>query len=491
MENGFLNIQTLSQSNSQGVKSKNMQNAQLEYENQGSRELKKEIADKLAESIVDLHYENLSSQVIQQAKLCILDFLGVALAGSRVGLAPIMTNLICSAGGMEESTVIGIGHAKKVPVFQAALLNGVMGETLDMDDGHRYANAHPGVTIIPAALALAEKENATSHKLLESIVAGYETMIRIAWAINPSHLQRGFHTTGTVGPFGAAAACGKVLGLSIKQMRNALAIAGLQGAGLLQVTESGQIMKPLHSGRAAQSGVFAAILAGMGAVGPYEIFEGEKGFFKAFSDSVDVSKILDGLGDKFEILRIYFKMHAACRHVHPALDAMMAIVRDHGITAEEIESIEVSTYPVACRLTGRQETTSGLGAKFSLPVSLALLLIYGKAGVEQYSAECVRNPAVRALADRVLVQSDEWRADCYPAKRGAAVKVNTPRGSFGHEIDIPKGDPENPFTLNELLEKYMNNAVKVLPLATAEAIKYLVMSDADCPVREIMAVINL
>lgn len=447
--------------------------------------MKGQVAARFAELIVGTSYGNLPEEVIHKAKLCILDFLGVALAGSRVGLAPLITDLVCGMGGEQEATLIG--DHRKTPVLQAALLNGVKGHTLDMDDGHRYANAHPGAAIISAAMALAERTNATYRELVESVVAGYETFLRIARAINPSHLQRGFHTTGTVGPFGAAAACSKLLRLDVQKVRNALAIAGLQGAGLLEVLASGQMMKPLQPGRAAQAGVLAAFMAQMGAEGPEEIFEGEKGYFRAFSDGVDVSELLKGLGTTFEILGVYFKMHAACRHVHPALDGLLEIMNAHDIAIEEIQRIEVSTYSVAHQLVGQQkEAASELSAKFSLPVSAALMLLYGKAGTDEFSLERIKDPAIQGLADLVLVTVDKTRDKYYPAQRGAEVRVTTKRGSYKSEVLIPRGDPENPFTYAELKEKFVNNATKTAPRDVAIKIEGLVMGDSSTPVREIM-----
>jgi 2-methylcitrate dehydratase PrpD len=450
------------------------------------KDMSSPLTERFAEFIVETHYEDLPPEVIEQAKRCILDYLGAALAGSELGLAPMMTGLILASGGEEEATVIGLN--RKVPVLNAALLNGVRGHTLDMDDGHRYANAHPGVVVTPAALALAERENATIKDLIESMVVGYETMIRIARVMNPSHLRKGFHSTGTVGPFGAAAACGKLLGLSKSQMENGLSIAGLQGSGLLQVLDSGQMMKPLHPARAAQSGVLSALLAQRGAEGPEEILEGAKGYFRAYSDKVNGAQLLEGLGTTFEILGVYFKGHAACRHVHPTLDALMEIVNTYSVGLKEIERIEVGTYPVAYSLTGRhQEGTSELAAKFSIPVSVALMLIHGKAGVDEFSAEHLQDPALRSIAGRVHVTPDEWREEVYPAQRGAEVRVFTPRGIFQGEVVIPKGDPENPFSSDELREKFRGNAGKVLSRDGVSRLENLVMEGRPSDfMREIM-----
>jgi 2-methylcitrate dehydratase PrpD len=444
---------------------------------------------RFAQFISEMRYEDLPDEVIHQAKLCLLDFSGVALAGSNIGLAPLLRDIMFEAGGNKEATVIG--EDRKVPVFQAALLNAVKGHALDMDDGHRYANAHPGATVIPAALAVAEKENASATEIIVSIVAGYEIIVRISRTINPSHLKRGFHTTGTVGPFGAAAACCKPMRLGEKEINNALSIAGLQGAGLLEVLASGQMMKPLHPGKAAQAGVLAALMARAGAEGPGEILEGGKGYFSAFSDSVDTTRLTEGLGANFEIMGVYFKIHAACRHIHPSLDALLEIMNFNGIAVEDIEDIRVNTYPVAFKLTGQQqETSSELGAKFSIPTSIALALLHGNAGVDVYSRECVENPAVKRIAERTRVVQDEWRDRYYPAKRSSEVTVTTKRGTYRKEIEIPRGDPENPFTHDELREKFRNNAAKLLPREVVLQLEDLIMGDKPYAVRDMMDLLH-
>jgi 2-methylcitrate dehydratase PrpD len=423
---------------------------------------KEEIRARFADFIIRTDYNALPADIIHYAKRCILDFLGVALAGGSFGAGKLITSVISTMGGKEEATIIGDGM--QIPALNAALLNGVRGHTLDMDDGHRYANAHPGVAVIPAALAVAEKEDMSGEDLIESIVVGYETMIRIATAINPSHLQRGFHTTGTAGPFGAAAACSKLLDFNKGEIENALSIAGLQGAGLLEALTSGQMMKPLHPGKAAQAGVLASLLAQKGAEGPELIFEGEKGFFRAFSDVKDFGKLIDDLGSDFEIENTYFKMYASCRHVHPTLDALKAIIEEHEIELDEIEHINVSTYSVAYKFTGQNNRAeTELAAKFSLPVSIGLMVVFGRAGVNEFSLKNIGNPSVQKIADKVTIEVDEARDEVYPKKRGSSVSVRTGQKTYMHEVDIPKGEPENPWTDDEISEKFFSNAGKVLP----------------------------
>lgn len=431
------------------------------------------IQEKFAQYVVDTNYHELPDDVNHQAKRCILDFLGVALGGSNLGLAPVMTSLIKDMGGKEEATVCGDGM--KLPAYQAALVNGVKGHPLDMDDGHRYANGHPGVAVIPAALAVAEREQASGKDLMEAVVVGYELFIRIAKALNPSHLGRGFHTTGTIGPFGAAAACSKLLGLNKTEVANAISIAGLEGSGLLEVSTSGQHMKPLHPGRAAQAGVLASLLSKEDVRGPDLIFEGEKGFCRAYTDLKDLEEIkeglFNGLGQIFEIKNCYFKLYPACRHVHPSLDAVKEIVRQNTIDINDITKIRVRTYSVANYIAGNKEAKTGLAAKFSIPVSLGLLLAYGKAGNDEYTEEGVNNPLVQKLSQKVDIEVDEEMDAVFPGKRRARLEIVTGKEAFAHEVDIPRGEPENPVSDDELKDKFYDNGSQMLPRETLELLQ--------------------
>jgi 2-methylcitrate dehydratase PrpD len=237
-----------------------------------------------ADFVVRTRFEDLSAEVVQQAKKVILDLIGVSLAGyNSMAFPKMVVDYVLELGGKPEATVI---QAKgKVPAVHAALANASCAHALDMDDGHRFAASHPGAVVIPAALAAAELEGANTRKLIAGIVTGYEIMIRIGRAIVPSSLNRGFHITGITGTFGATAAVANIMGLSREEIIAALGMAGLQSAGLIQVNheEEGSMVKPLNPARASMSGVLSCILAKKGARGPLQIFEGEDGYLKAFS----------------------------------------------------------------------------------------------------------------------------------------------------------------------------------------------------------------
>jgi len=455
------------------------------------REMGKAIRERFADFIIGTEYKDLPEEVVYQTKLCVLDLLGVALAGSNVGLAPLMTDMICEIGGKEEATIIGDG--RKLPALSAALVNSVRGHTIDYDDGHRYAGGHPGVVVIPPAIAIAERENLTGKALIESVVAGYKTFICTGTAVNPSHLKRGFHTTGTVGAFAAAGACAKLLGLSKEETENALAIAGLQSAGLLEALVSGQMMKALHPGKAAQAGVMAAVLAQRGAVGPELIFEGDKGFFRAFSDVHGLTEISPGMEKNLGMInpysQMYFKFHATCRATHASIDAALEICKEQGLGPRNIQEIEIETFPVALSLCGDIVCPDTiLAAKFSIPFSVAMAISTGDLFVDKFTEENIKNEDIKALASKVkLSVGQEW-AKAYPEKRGASVTIKTNSGQyFTHSLPFAIGarETEDSGSVDRLMMKFHSNSSLVLSEEQSKQLGDSIMNLENLSVRDI------
>jgi 2-methylcitrate dehydratase PrpD len=431
---------------------------------------------KLADYIIHTSFENLTAEVIWHAKLCVLDLIGVSIAGSRQKTSKIIKKLFSTTDGNEEATIWS-SH-RKVPIQTAALVNAVQAHAIDMDDGHRFANGHPGVVTIPAAVAIAEKEHLTGRELIEAVVTGYQIFISLGSAINPDLLLRGFHTTATIGPFASAAVASKLLGLNGLQTENALALSGLQSAGLLEALSSGEMGKSFQVGKAVQGGVLAGLLAQQGADGPENIFEGEKGFFRAFAGKqCDNKSIGKDLETDFKITKTYCKQHAACRHMHSALDATAAIVSQNDFGPEEIVSIEIETYSIAKSLTGHlAEEGSELAAKFSTPVAIAILLVYGQSGFSAFSREYISNPMVQSLAKKITVTANPDRDKYYPDKRSASVTVLTKTRSYTHEVDCPKGEPENPLSEDEFMDKYEENSRVLYSNDQTRSLKDLILN---------------
>jgi 2-methylcitrate dehydratase PrpD len=445
---------------------------------------------KLAGFINGVSFEELPAQVVRQAKLCILDLIGVSIAGSTQKFASIVRELFSAAGGNVEATIWN--SDRKVPVQTASLVNAVQGHAIDMDDGHRFANGHPGVVTIPAAFAIAERENLTGRELIEAIVIGYEMFIRLGTAANPDLLLRGFHTTATIGAFASAAAVSKLLGLNDIQIENALSLAGLQCAGLLEALSSGESGKSFQVGKAAQSGVLGGLMAQKGADGPVDIFEGEKGFFRAFAGKeCDSRSICKDFGKQFQITNVYCKKHAACRHIHSALDATAEIVSRNEVALEEILSIEIETYSIAKNLTGHLTTQdSELAAKFSTPIAIALYLVFGKSDFSAFNQKSISHPLVQAIAEKVSVNVNPERDVNYPKERSARVTIKTKNQSYAHETLFPKGEPETPLSKKEFMQKYEQNARILYSTSEADKIKAAIMNLDNIKVRDMTGLLG-
>ncbi len=414
--------------------------------------------NKLANFIYELEFENLSPDVVNKTKEVILDYIGAIIAGYNKGslLSDKLTELIIHNGGAEEATIIG--HAVKVPVINAALCNGVLSHVVELDDGHRIARGHPGVTVVSSALAAAEYLYSSGEELITAVVAGYDVFVRVASSVNPSHLNRGYHTTGTCGTLAAAAAAAKLFRLNSEETANALGLAGIQAAGLLEVTEDGQMAKPLHPGKSAQAGVLSALLAKDGVQGPKTIIEGIKGFAKTMSDECDYDLMLKDLNEVFHINDCYIKLYPSCRHTHSPVDAALDLLNENDFNPLNIKGILIKTFPTAISFTGeifKPKTTEE--AKFSMPYCVCAALVKGKLGLRELEPDCLYDQLIVTLTDKVTIESDPSLESSYPKRKGAEVYITLNDGrKLFKRINLPKGEVENPVSRDELIRKFAN-----------------------------------
>ncbi|MDI6763824.1 MAG: MmgE/PrpD family protein [Thermodesulfobacteriota bacterium] len=434
-----------------------------------------------ADFILSTRYDQLKPEVILQSKKLILDLVGVSLAGYKLMEFPrLVVTYMKSLGGIPEATMIQT--KRKFPALNAVFANASCAHALDMDDGHRFGALHPGTVIVPAALGAAELSKASTKDLITGIVLGYEVMIRIGMAINPSSLNRGFHTTGITGAFGAGAAAAKIMRLSREETIGALGLAGLQGSGLLQVNHDneGSKVKPINPAKAAQSGLLSCILAQKGAKGPLDIFEGEDGFLKAFTDEVKKDLLTRDLGKEFEICNTYTKLYAACRHAHACIDAALEAFHQSQIDITEINKISIETFPAAIRLAGITHVTTPSAARFSIPFSVALALIKKDAGADKYSDENIRDETIQRLCRKVTLSVSEKWEKLYPDKRGATVRIIDKKNrEWSAEVDLARGEPENPAAWNEVYQKFFTNASLVLPEGDVKTLGNTIMNLED------------
>jgi 2-methylcitrate dehydratase PrpD len=352
----------------------------------------------------------------------------------------------------------------------AAWINGSISHAVEFDDIFRDAVYHPGCPTISAALAVAEDRGASGADLLKAITVGYEISTRIGAAVQPSH-YRFFHTTGTVGCFGSAAATAALTGPGNPEvMKHALATAATFASGLQQAFRSDAMTKALHAGHAAWVGVTAGVGAANGITGALDILEGAAGFGAALSQEPKWERATDALGTRYNIMAITQKNHGCCGHTFAAIDAMLAI-REQGIAAQQIESIEVDTYKTALDVTGNFEPRTAFEAKFSLPYVVAHGLLYGAVRLNAFEPQRLEDIAIRALMGKTKLDADPELTAKFPNVRAARVKVTLRDGRVIEQFaPCRKGDPEAPLTDADLNDKFLELASPVIGEAQARGL---------------------
>jgi 2-methylcitrate dehydratase PrpD len=412
------------------------------------------VTETLARYALEASYRSFPGEVIHQAKRCFLDLIGVALGGSRQPLAKILLKTVREFGGNPQATVWG--HGVKTSVAQAALVNGAMAHALDYDDTHVRGMGHPSAPLIPALLAVAEWKGASGKAALEAFIAGFEVETRIGEGMGVKHYNRGWHATATFGRFGAAVAAGKLLGLDLEQMKQAMGLAGTQAAGLRLVF--GTMTKPFHPGKSAFDGVLSAVLAQRGFTCAPNIIEGKKGYLEALGDDSKLEPMVKNLGKKYEVLNNTFKPFAACLFTHPTIDALIQMRSKYHLKPEDVEEISCDVARFCLDAAGQADPKTALAGKFSIYYCAALALTEGVAGEDMFTDRKVLDPRMTALRKRV-------KARGVPGYKDTEAKVTvTAKGGKAYSIyvDIPKGDPRNPPTDQELEEKFRSLAPLVL-----------------------------
>jgi 2-methylcitrate dehydratase PrpD len=357
----------------------------------------------LAERAIALRYDELPSPVRELARQCILDYLGVALAGAEDPLVRILLDEMAEAGGSPQASVIG--HEARLPALSAALVNGAASHALDYDDVNMAMPGHPSVAILPGLLALAELKGSAGRDVITAFVAGYETACRIGAALQPGHYNLGFHSTGTVGSFGAAAACARLLGLDAERTAMALGVVGTQAAGLK--SQFGTMCKPFHAGKAAQNGLLAARLAQRGFSSRTDIVECVQGFALTHGPDFAADAALATPEAGFHVHSNLFKYHAACYFTHAPIECGRRLRVEQRLTPEVIASITLRLDASCDRVCNIPVPVDGLQSKFSLRQTVAMALAgIDTASLGAYSAENAREPGLMQLRERVRF---EWQ----------------------------------------------------------------------------------
>jgi 2-methylcitrate dehydratase PrpD len=360
----------------------------------------------LAFRATNLHYEDISEPARAVARQCILDYFGVAIAAADDALVRILLDELVEAGGAPQACVIG--HAARLPALSSALINGAAAHALDYDDVNMAMPGHPSVAILPGLLALAELRGASGRDVIAAFVAGYETACRIGVALQPGHYNLGFHSTGTVGSFGAAAACARLLGLQTMGTAAALGIAATQAAGLK--SQFGTMCKPFHAGRASQNGLLAARLAARGFSSRADIVECIQGFALTHGPDFSPEAALAAPESGLHLFANLFKYHAACYLTHAPIECARRLRDEHRLKPEQIVALTLRLDRSCERVCNITAPVDGLQSKFSLRQTLAMALAgIDTASLVAYSAENACDPGLVRLRERVVLDwQDSW-----------------------------------------------------------------------------------
>lgn len=419
----------------------------------------------LASFAAGISFDELPAAVVEHAKVCVLDTVGCALYGSTLPWSKILLTTTQALGAPGGRCTVW-GGVESLPAPEAALVNGTAVHSMELDDLHQHSILHPGSVVLPAALAVAEDTGGVSgRRLIEAVVAGYEVGSRAGMSMGAAHLVQGWHPTGTHGTLAAAAAAGRLLGLSGEQMVHALGIAGSQAAGLMAAQYSAMV-KRLHAGRAACSGVYGAALASRGFTGITELFESPYGGYCAtFSPRHDLDKIVDGLGETWEVAKVGFKPYSTNGSCHTTIDALLELRSAHAVTLDAVESITVHSSTATAKHVGwRYVPDSVTTAQMNLPYIAAVTLADGAAFVEQFTEERIADPRLVAAAGRVTVVADpviDARGDA--GRHNIRLEVKLTDGRVLHASrDYARGSARSPLSYGEVAEKFGRLAGTVL-----------------------------
>jgi 2-methylcitrate dehydratase PrpD len=451
----------------------------------------------IVEFVGELRHAALPDEVRHYARRHLLDTVGVMIAGAGGDVATRAEAVLAAARPAGRIPVPG--RARRADIIDAAFLGGTAAHGIELDDGFRQGSVHPGCVVVPAVLALGYDRHADGRALMEAIVAGYEAVIAIGRACHPDLRQRGFHPTAAVGVFGSAAAAGKLRGLSADALANALGLAASSAAGLFAFVNGGGDIKRLHAGHTAREGLQAALLAEQGVEGPPDVIEARDGFMQAFAfgraDKARAALAGEASGQRghsksaraghspepgssarpialppaapFGITDCYIKPYPCCRHIQPAVEALIGLVNDEAIASDEVERIDVATYRIAAEHaeTGWDDFAS---AQLSFPYLMGLALKFRAVKFEHFSEQTRRDPAFAAIARKLTVTAPADVDRLYPQLRPARVTVTTARGSFTRQADEALGSRIVPLDDAGLTAKFLDLVGPVLGAARAK-----------------------
>ena len=435
------------------------------------------VSEKIVSFADSLTFKAIPENVVEKIKLHLLDTIGISFVSSKMEFGEVVLNAAKELGKGAESTVIGFGT--KLPAFSAALVNGTLGHGIDFDDTHIGAVLHVSAAICAAALAMAEARKATGVSLIEGLAVGMETAIGLGLIAEAGFNLRGMHQTGMCTPFGACLAAGRLLKLPREALENSLGVCGTMASGITQIEKSW--LKRMNPGWAAHSGIIAAYLGKTGFVGPRQVFEGVHGLFPSHlgpERTFNWSLLTRALGSKWEILNIAIKPYPACHYTHAFVDCARYLRETHAIDAKDIAKIEckASEGIVAVVLEPKKEKVKPLNpymAQFSVQFLVAAMLVKGHVNLDTIYFEPLNDSKILGLAKKI-----EWTLDPdsdYPANFPGEVRIVMKDGrEFSRRERFNRGGPGNPLSKEEIVDKFMDNACRVISSAKAKKIAALI-----------------
>lgn len=424
----------------------------------------------LSEWAANFRLEDAPPAVVGRMKALVLDLLRVVAVGAKLPWSRDARKYALKLGGNATSTVLFYGD--RMDAVRAAFVNGSFAHACDLDDTHVGSMHHSGASVLPAALAIAERDDCSGRALLEAAICGYEASLRIGLAVQPQLFQKGFLATATVGPLGAALAAAKLLRFSAADMAGALGAACTYAGGLAQFYKSGSIIKRVNAGKAAECGVIAALLTQDGIWGPRDILEGkEAGFFRAFSDKPNPSRVTDDLGRGYRLMEVSTKVHAGAGRLQATNDAGLALGAGHKLAPERIADVEVGIPKVIQGMLTKNDPHDMQSAMLSVPFSLAMALSLGRtrgpqAGITpgDYDA-ALADPAIRALSLRVRCVVDaeiEAKTNTEEVPSRVTIKLADGR-TMEEKVDHPRGSPHRPMAWEDISALFRDTLAGDLP----------------------------
>jgi len=425
----------------------------------------KNITDFFIRNIIEYSKRQFTSAHKHQAKRCLLDYLGVTIAGAQI--LHEKNNIFLNSLGTVNGSIKIIGSNDNTNIERASFINGLNAHVAELDDGVISGIVHPGSPILSALIPYAQKEKVSGDDFIRGIIVGYEIATSLADAIQPSHKLKGYHATATCGAIGGAMAIASMLNFSFNEMKNAFSIAAVSAFGTLKVVEDNSQLKPYNVAQAAQISVTSVAMAKAGFQGPDDVLNGNRGFFEMLSDEINLSFLNIQNNQKLAIDRVYVKPYAACRYCHPGIDAALNIMEKYTIEPEQIKSIKVSTYALAVKHHDHVDIENISSAKMSIPYSVAVALITKKAGLEQFTEEYIFNEKISSLTKKVKVLTKDEFTNLFPQYSPAEIIIKTYNDeTFIEKIDSPKGEPEMPLSDDELHNKFSSlvqfNTIKII-----------------------------